>query len=609
MRRAEKVSRTHVRVEVTYENQTVLTYVRTYVCRPFLAGKQFSFQSPLFAFASDIIMRLLILLLYWLTTVVSTTITSSYCGFPEGAPLQGTCAPNASNRQECETSYYFGPIQCYWSLHEHGKCTSEAVSTNEDPYCPTITDESTCDQAYFLGFRSCVWYETQAPTLTPSIVPSEMPSTEPSYSPSTAPSPYPTEYCGIPFLQDPWALPRQFCSDATNKVDCLRSFMETPIKCFWWNGKCTSELVDTGEDLICPIVGMRDVCNTVEHRLDRQCFWYEPRDPTMSPSIAPSAAPSASPTTPFPTKRPTRHPSRQPTRAQTERPQLRPLPTVAPVPIPTAPPTQSPSTLPTLGPSSSPSHVPTTIPSKAPTAQPSVHPTIKPSSDPSTSPSQAPSHHPSVSPSHSPTTSPSESPSSSPTVTPIEDLVTVCRCNRQTQCQEEPLEEGFPFYLCLGSGNENVVTLNSIESLKLQKNILEQLIARNATWVEGSFALQTDASLLVNINIRNAFFDEHLANTDQVHVDGQVRYSRTSGSSPEEGIYSFQLGIPVKNTDKVIKIVDNGQQDQDSIDEEAAEEVEKKRKFNIRLWTPIAVVLALLVLLSIKLVADFREGY
>lgn len=558
-------------------------------------------------------MRLLhtiILLVYYIATV--TTITSSYCGFPEGAPLQGTCARDATNRQECVESYYVGATECYYD-YDKEECTSDAVSTNEDPYCPTITDAETCDDAYFFGFRYCVWYE---PSMTPSMSPSDTPSTEPSHAPSEAPSPFPMEYCGIPFIQHPWAFPRQLCSEATNKVDCFRSFMETHIKCFWWNGQCTSELVETGEDVICPIVTQPQICNTVSHTLDRQCFWYEPRDPTSSPSVAPTASPSSSPSTPFPTTRPTRAPTRHPTPVPMARPHLRPLPIAVPVRIPTMPPTGAPSAAPTVDPTTNPSHVPTMTPSKAPSVQPSTQPTTQPSASPTVSPSLVPTFPPSVSPSHSPTVSPSKQPSSSPTLTPIEDLIIVCRCNRQTHCQDEPLEEGFPFYICL-SANANVITLDSIESLQLEKDILEQLIARDATWVEGSFALQTGndssitsstSSLLVSINIRDVFFDANLAKSEQVLVvDGQVRYSRKHESI--EDIFSFQLDISIKNTEQVVKVVNNDQEQQETEDEATDEDKKKKRKFNLRLWTPIAVVLAALILLSVKLVFDMRNGY
>ena len=548
-----------------------------------------------------------ILLVYCISLVASDIVTS-YCGFPEESPFQGsTCSRDASNRLECQESYYFASIDCYWDVD---KCTSVAVSTDEDSYCPTITNPQECHDAYFFGFRFCVWYETEAPSKLPSLEPSSLPTQEPSDTPSNAPSPLPTEYCGVPHLPDPWALPRQLCSNATNKIDCFRSFNKTHIKCYWWNGQCTSELVETDEDVICPVVMQSQICNTVSHTLDRQCFWYEPRDATPAPSIAPSATPSARPSTPFPT---TRHTSK-PTPAPTERPQLRPvfpeLP-VGPLPVrdPTPPPTRGPSVSPSSAPSTIPSEFPSVSPSKNPTGQPSTSPTNHPSAGPTVSPSDDPSSSPSESPSHSPSAFPSHAPSSSPTLTPVQDIIKICRCNRQTQCLEESLEEGSPFFLCL-TADSALLDLNGIESLKLEKNSLVQLVASNATWVEGSFQLQTGgdssaSSLLVNINIRPVFFDANVARTEEVLVSCQVRYSRTF-SENKTSIFSFQYPVPVKNTEQVVKVVNNNQDDQDDVTKATKEEQDKRKKFNLRLWTPIAVVLALLIVLAVKLVADLH---
>ena len=546
-----------------------------------------------------ILFQVAIITLCW--TAVNA-IVSSYCGFPEGEPLEGTCARDANNRLECEASYYVGVTLCFW---DDAECTSGAVSTGEDLYCPTIANQETCEEAYFFGFRYCAWYE---PSMVPSSLPSGIPSLFPSDKPSSVPSNYPTEYCGIPFVEDPWAFPRQICSNATNKVDCFRSFLETPIKCFWRNGSCISELVDTGEDEICPIVTNRDVCNTVSHTLDRQCFWYEPTGPTQTPSAHPSAAPSPSPSTPFPTIRPTSYPTPVPS----EHPQLRPtIQHTPPVNVVTAPLTGAPSISPSQVPSENPSTLPTATPSLEPSTNSSKHPTTRPSVTPLATPSHVPTPLPSQSPSHSPTASPSESPSSSPTLTPIEDLITVCHCNRETQCHDGKLEEGYPLYLCL-SGDPNFIVLNSIESLMLRKNILEQLIAKDATWFEGSFALQTGNSaffLLISINIRDEFFDENLATPTEMLVEGQVRYNRKVGNT-DEAIFSFQLGIPIKNTPiRVDKVVDIDQDSHETDVKEAEAEKAKKKTFNVRLWTPIAVLLVLLVLLSIKLVVDLKNEY
>lgn len=146
----------------------------------------------------------------------------------------------------------------------------------------------------------------------------------------------------------------------------------------------------------------------------------------------------------------------------------------------------------------------------------------------------------------------------------------------------------------------------------LRKDILEQLVASDATWVEGSFALQTggntaSSSLLVNINIRAQFFDANVANSEEVLVDGQVKYSRTSEAIDADSVYVFQLSLPIKNTQKAVKVVNNEQDDQEAIAKATKEEQEKRRKFNLRLWTPIAVVLALLIMLAIKLVVDLRS--
>jgi len=165
-------------------------------------------------------------------------------------------------------------------------------------------------------------------------------------------------------------------------------------------------------------------------------------------------------------------------------------------------------------------------------------------------------------------------------------------------------------YLCL-TGDANFVVLNNIENLQLQKNILEQWIVQNSTWVEGSFPLQIGDSptfLLIDVAIRNEFFDPDLEKSEEVLVDGQVWYSRTFASDDEEAVYAFQLNIPIKNTAKVVDRISNKQGDQ-TLSDQAAEEREKKRKFNLRLWTPIAVVLALLIGLTVKLVADFRNGH
>lgn len=569
------------------------------------------------------------LLLFYMTTAVAT-VSSSYCGFPAGSGLEGTCARDAKTRVECEESYFVGATVCYWLVEEE-LCTSNAVLTNEDPYCFTVLDQETCDKAYFYGFRYCVWFETEAPSTSPSLVPSTSPSLEPSSAPSQAPSLLPTEYCGIPFLKDPWALPRQLCSDATNMVDCLRSFMETPVKCFWSSNKeqCTSEFVATGEDVICPIVTQAQVCNTVSHRLNRQCFWYEPRDPTVSPSVAPSAAPSASPSTPFPTRQPTRHPTKRPTPAPTKRLQLRPVPlppSAVPMPPPTAPPTNDPSESPTTEPSASQSADPTTTPSKAPSPQPTTRPTAVPSAAPSPSPSQAPSSSPSQPPSHSPTALPSHTPSSSPTATPIEDLITVCRCTRETQCFDVvPLQQGDEFYLCFKTADPSKVVLDTLSSVKLGKNTLQQWIQRNETWAgETSFQVKTGGSILVVIDIRAVFFDKDLASSEEVQVDGTVIYNRTTSSSEmnseeegdskkvsEQGVFSFQHVVAIKNTDNVNR-VSNRDQDTNGLSNDASaaqeERQKKKKKFNLKLWTPIAVVLTILIALVVKLFVDMRRG-
>lgn len=574
------------------------------------AERHFGAKTPIFiTIALCIIMRFLyvITLLFYCISLVASDIAISYCGFPEESPFQGsTCSPDASNRQECQESYYFASVDCYWDVDE---CTSVAVSTSEDPYCPSITNPQECHNAYFFGFRFCVWYETEAPSISPSSEPSSLPSQEPSDTPSNAPSPLPPEYCGLPYLTDPWALPRQLCSNATNKIDCFRSFMETHIKCYWWNGQCTSALVDTGEDAICPVVTQSQICNTVSHTLDRQCFWYEPQDPTPTPSIAPSTTPSARPSTPFPTTRPTKGP----TPAPTERPQLRPvLPEfpVGPPPVrdPTPPPTKGPSVSPSTAPSAIPSEYPSVAPSKNPTGQPSASPTSRPTAGPTVSPSDEPSSSPSESPTHSPSAFPSHLPSSSPTVTPVEDIIKICRCNRQIQCLEESLEEGSPFFLCL-TADSTLLDLDGVESLNLEKGSLTQLVASNATWVEGSFELQTGgdtlvSSLLINIDIRPVFFDANVARSEEILVSCQVWYSRNSLENVTS-IFSFQYPIPVKNTEQVVKVANNNQDDQDAI-AKATKEEQEKRKFNLRLWAPIAVVLALLIILAIKLMADLH---
>lgn len=110
--------------------------------------------------------------------------------------------------------------------------------------------------------------------------------------------------------------------------------------------------------------------------------------------------------------------------------------------------------------------------------------------------------------------------------------------------------------------------------------------------------------MMLTIGIRNAFFTANVATTQEVLVDGHVQYLRNN----ETGMFSFQHNISVRNTENN-KVTGSGRDtDRETIDEAVTQEDnDKKRKFNLKLWTPIAVVLAILIVLSIKLMVDMHE--
>ena len=552
-----------------------------------------------------------------LTLSVEEFIETSYCGFPEGVAFEPglVCSAFADNRQECREAYYAGVTECYW---QDGNCTSDAFATGEDFYCPTVTNRELCEKSAFFGFRYCKWYEatTDQPSLTPSATPSDLPSEVPSAVPSAVPTM--VNYCGYPSVEDPWASPRVLCSDATNEPDCGRDAGMTEIHCYWSVKGCTSELVATGEDLVCPVATVRSACVTLKYTLGRPCVWYEPRDPSPSPSFLPSHIPSTAPTrtpsssptkrptrlpTPAPTRRPSRHPTSAPTPGPTPRPTPSPtsMPTKSPTSHPTAPPTPDPTTSPSASPSISPTAGPTVeLPSERPSSSPTPKPTQVQSIIPSSSPSATASSKPSNPPTHSPTGSPSRLPSNTPTSIFLEELVQVCRCDRDLECVDTPLGQGSELNICCRSNNVDKIVLERVESLSISQdgNTIETSMVEDDK-VVGSGTLfwsngPSSSFFAMRVNLRDIFFKRPF----DLVVDGRVRYSlnrhmlrRMVGSitpADEPNEFNFQFNIPIEQ----INSIDDLDGSKAGVNGDDANDTSAKTKIlkDVHIWAPIAAV-------------------
>mmetsp|Transcript_8696 Transcript_8696/g.12400 ORF Transcript_8696/g.12400 Transcript_8696/m.12400 type:complete len:704 (+) Transcript_8696:1438-3549(+) len=125
----------------------------------------------------------------------------AYCGYPidfiDGtddpfAKPRQPCRVTAETKEMCTNSTFLAVYECSW---KNGRCTSQAVSTNEDISCPRKQSQILCDGSSWVGSRACVWYDEEGPPPEPksSPLPFQNPSSRPSLgtsskNPSTAPT-------------------------------------------------------------------------------------------------------------------------------------------------------------------------------------------------------------------------------------------------------------------------------------------------------------------------------------------------------------------------------------------------------------------------------------
>ena len=157
-------------------------------------------------------------------------------------------------------------------------------------------------------------------------------------------------------------------------------------------------------------------------------------------------------------------------------------------------------------------------------------------------------------PSAIPSQSPTDRLSGIPSHVPVEDLITICRCDRSSACltQESALASDSDFFVCLLVADAAVVSVASLQNMALKKSPLVQTIVRDGSFREGSFVIhKAGFSLLVAVGIDGSFFDRSIDSSPALEVSGDMMVSRKSGhlrrSVEAIGMepFEFSLLVPV----------------------------------------------------------------